>query len=166
MSCRGQGQNTASKCLSEFIITDFNFEGSPDRRQSGFCCSLSSFFKSHFYYYVLLSCQRRSAEKHKILFISQWKCFTGNELTSKDCKEAEHDGIEETKAYGQGVLMNDCRHDEHREHGSCSEFPFWQLQGSETKLRKSLAHSWSVCVNRITVLVLFRFTPLTQRKSL
>lgn len=52
-------------------------------------------------------------------------------LTSKDCKEEKHDGIEEAEAHGQGVLMDDSRDDEHGEHGSCSEFPFRQLQGSE-----------------------------------
>lgn len=48
-------------------------------------------------------------------------------LTSKNSKEAEHDWIEKAKAHGQGVLVDDSRDDEHGEHGSCSEFPFWQL---------------------------------------
>lgn len=52
-------------------------------------------------------------------------------LTSKHSKQAEHDGIEEAKAHGQGVLMDDGGDDEHGEHGSCSEFPVGQLQGSE-----------------------------------
>lgn len=56
-------------------------------------------------------------------------------LTSNDRKETEHDRIEEAKAHGQGVLVDDSRDDEHREHGSCSEFPFRQLQGSEGEQR-------------------------------
>lgn len=52
-------------------------------------------------------------------------------LTSDDSKETEHDRIEETKAHGKGVLVDDGRDSEHQEHGSCSEFPFGQLQGSE-----------------------------------
>lgn len=42
---------------------------------------------------------------------------------SKHCKEAEHDGVEESQTYGQGVLMDDSRDNEHQKHGSCSEFP-------------------------------------------
>lgn len=61
-------------------------------------------------------------------------------LTSEDCKEAEHDGVEESQAHGQGVFMDDSRDDEHGEHSSCSEFPFRQLQGSERE-RRSLAQS-------------------------
>ena len=57
-------------------------------------------------------------------------------LTPEDCKEDKHDGIEEAEAYGQGVLMDNSRDDEHGEHGSCSEFPFRQLQGSEFEHRK------------------------------
>lgn len=56
-------------------------------------------------------------------------------LTSEDGKENEHDGIEEAKAHGQGVLVDDGRDDEHGEHGSCSEFPLRQLQGSEQEQR-------------------------------
>lgn len=57
-------------------------------------------------------------------------------LTSNDCKEEKHDRIEEAEADGQGVLMDDSRDDEHGEHGSCSEFPFRQLQGSEKRTEK------------------------------
>lgn len=68
------------------------------------------------------------------------KCFSAAysisiTLTSKDGKETEHDRIEEAKAHGKGVLVDDSRDDEHREHGSCSEFPFRQLQGSEKEQR-------------------------------
>lgn len=56
-------------------------------------------------------------------------------LTSKNSKEAEHDRIEKAKAHGQGVLVDDSRDDEHGEHGSCSEFPFWQLWGSGKETR-------------------------------
>lgn len=56
-------------------------------------------------------------------------------LTSEDGKENEHDGIEEAKAHGQGVLVDEGRDDEHGEHGSCSEFPFRQLRGSEQEQR-------------------------------
>lgn len=45
-------------------------------------------------------------------------------FTSQNGKETEHDRIEEAKAHGQGVLVDDSRDDEHGEHGSCSEFPF------------------------------------------
>lgn len=60
-------------------------------------------------------------------------------LTSKDCKEEKHNRIEEAKAHGQGVLVDDGRDYEHGEHGSCSEFPFRQLWGLETETRKVLA---------------------------
>lgn len=48
-------------------------------------------------------------------------------LTSKNCKEEKHNRIEEAKAHGQGVLMDDSGDYEDGEHGSCSEFPFRQL---------------------------------------
>lgn len=86
-------------------------------------------------------------------------------LTSKDGKETEHDGIEEAEAHGQGVLVDNSRDDEHREHCSCSEFPFRQLQGSEKEHREVLAQSsgvrlvhWGICVTRITGQVLNYFT--------
>lgn len=65
-------------------------------------------------------------------------------FTSQNGKETEHDRIEETKAHGQGVLVDDSRDDEHREHGSCSKFPFWQLQGSKKEQEGSLDQSSGV----------------------
>lgn len=52
-----------------------------------------------------------------------------SKITSKNSKEAEHDGIEEAEAHGQGVLVDDGGDDEHGEHGSCSESPVGQLEG-------------------------------------
>lgn len=52
-------------------------------------------------------------------------------LTSNDGKEKEHDRIEEAKTNGQGVLVDHSRDDKDGQHGSCSEFPVGQLQGSE-----------------------------------
>lgn len=86
-------------------------------------------------------------------------------LTSKEGKETEHDGVEEAEAHGQGVLVDDRRDDEDGEHGSCSEFPFRQLQGSEKEQGEGLAQSsgvrlvqWGICVTRITGRVLNYYT--------
>lgn len=56
-------------------------------------------------------------------------------LTSNDGKEKEHDRIEEAKTNGQGVLVDHSRDDKDGQHGSCSEFPVGQLQGSEEEQR-------------------------------
>lgn len=63
-------------------------------------------------------------------------------LTTNDGKEKEHDGIEEAEAHGQGVLVHDRRDNEHGEHGSCSEFLFRQLQGSENERKFRGQFSW------------------------
>lgn len=56
-------------------------------------------------------------------------------LTSEDGKHEEHDGIEEAETQGQGVLVHQSRDDKDGQHGSCSEFPVGQLQGSEQEQR-------------------------------
>lgn len=61
--------------------------------------------------------------------------FIGQFFTSKNCKKAEHDGVEESEAHGQGVFMDDCGDDEDGKHGSCAESPLRQLQGSQTEHR-------------------------------
>lgn len=43
---------------------------------------------------------------------------TVNSLTSKDGEEEEHDWIEEAKAHGEGVLVDNGGDHEHGEHGS------------------------------------------------
>lgn len=65
-------------------------------------------------------------------------------LTSKDGKETEHDWIKEAEAHCQGVLVDDSRDDEHGDHGSCSEFPFRQLQGSEKEQREGFGSKFRV----------------------
>lgn len=70
-------------------------------------------------------------------------------LTSKHCKEAEHDGVEKAEAHGQCVFMDDSGDDEHGEHGSRSEFPVGQLQGSERdggwEFRGQAGSVWILC---------------------
>lgn len=56
-------------------------------------------------------------------------------LTSNDGKEEEHDGVEEAETQGQGILVDHSGDHKDGQHGSCSEFPVGQLQGSGQERR-------------------------------
>lgn len=111
-------------------------------------------------------------------------------LTSNDGKEEEHDGVEEAETEGQGILVDHCRDDKDGQHGSCSEFPVGQLQGSGQErrgrgLKSKLRGQRGICASGLTrgpplrthfkradrrIPLLFecrgrRETALTQRKS-
>lgn len=76
-------------------------------------------------------------------------------LTSNDGKEEEHDGVEEAETEGQGILVDHSRDDKDGQHGSCSEFPVGQLQGSGQErrgrgLKSKLRGQRGICASGLT----------------